>query len=306
MLADGNRRRFEAALITRCNGETVNSKCLSAELVETLQQMIRRRRPIGTVIENLATATLPGLVEFGCLRYGREEEFPALPDALCNCPLGIAIKEVPTRLGLRVDGPPKVPVKNLDTRPIEFQLVSSEHDLDEDVEWLNFLQRFERSVKLSGFSDAAAANLQSALHEMAENAQLHSQSPVSAIVGYEVRERAALFSVADVGIGVLASLRTNPLYDAIVDDVNAIQLALRSGVTCRVGEHGGLGFNSVFKALAEQWGQLRFRSGNGCITMSGVDVEVDKSLRHRPLPLPGFQVSVCCRTSSNAASWDFF
>ena len=97
-----------------------------------------------------------------------------------------ALPEVRNELGLRSTGVPKATVKNLSPRPIEFLLVPRDTDLDEDVEWGNFCQRFERAAHEVGFSKDAAINMHSALFEMAENAKIHSDSPTAPLVGYEV------------------------------------------------------------------------------------------------------------------------
>jgi hypothetical protein len=243
---------------------------------------------------------LPGLVEYCCLRYDQPGKFPRLPKSLYRLPLMRALFEVRSELGLRSTGVPKAPVKSLSTRPIEFFLVPRDTDLDEDVEWGNFCQRFERASHGVGFSKDAAINMHSALFEMAENAKIHSRSPVIPLVGYEVSNGMAMFTVADVGIGVLESLRSVPRYASLTMDVEAIQLAMQNGVTSRQDGQGGLGFNSVFKALAEQWGQLRFRSGNGCVTMDGTYLKADKCRRHFPSSIRGFQVSVCCHANDSA------
>lgn len=271
---------------------------LTTGLVESLQQLRRKGKPVADAVAGVQSATLPAIAEYGCLRWNSPEDFPALSDSIIATPLGQALHQIRTELGLRGDGDTQRQIKSLKPRPVEFYTLQRGVDLDVDVEWLNFEQRFERAAQSVGFPRTAAANLHSALFEMAENAILHSQAPVPPLVGYEVASGRAMFVVADVGIGVLASLRANPKYSQLPNDVDAIQLALQTGVTCRRDEIGGLGFNSVFKALAEQWGELRFRSGNGCITMDGLDLAIDRSRRHRPLPIPGFQVAVCCRIAA--------
>ena len=208
--------------------------------------------------------------------------------------------DVLSELGLRSTGKPKASVMRFDTRPIEFHLVPPETHFNEDLEWSNFCHRFELAAREVGFSKDAAINLHSALFEMAENAVIHSRTPVAPLVGYEVGSKRAMFTVADVGIGVLESLRSIRQYASLTEDVDAIQLAMQNGVTSRQDGSGGTGFNSVFKALAEQWGHLRFRSGNGCITMDGTHLQANKCRRHFPLPMRGFQVSVCCHANDSA------
>lgn len=279
---------------------------LNVEMVETLHRMQEKGKPIVEIVNSLRSVTLAGLIEYGCLRHSRGDEFPSVFNQVGGSPLALALCEVCSDLGLRASGVQKPPVMNLEVRPAEFHCISMDCDLDEDAEWCSFRTRFEWAARNIGFSTEAAANLQSALFEMAENAVLHSFAPICALVGYEIGNGAALFTVADVGIGALKSLRSNPSYSHLSDDVEAIRLALRSGVTSRLGENGGLGFNSVIKALAAHWGQLRFRSGNGCVTMDGTHIEADKTSSHRPPPLPGFQVSVCCRLGDDNSFQSLF
>jgi hypothetical protein len=166
------------------------------------------------------------------------------------------------------------------------------------TEWENYCGRFERAAWAQDFNRDSAANLQSALNEMASNAVIHAFAPVAALIGYEVHDGMAAFSVADVGMGVLRSLRSVTKFQHLRRDVEAIHAALHTGVT-RLPT-GGFGFNSVFKALAKQWGQLRFRGGTGCVAMSGLDVDVDGATYSFPPQLSGFQVSVCCRVREEA------
>jgi hypothetical protein len=191
-------------------------------------------------------------------------------------------------------------MRRLDGRPVEFCVVECEQDIDQE-DWELFLLRFERAARDSGFTKKVAACLHAAFHEMAENAVIHANAPTGALAGYEVSEGVAQFSVADVGIGVLASLKTCHEYAALSFHNEAIKMALRDGVT-RYGQgRGGFGFRQVFKALAEQWGYLRFRSSEGCITMDGRGLDFDTGLESYPPPMPGFQLSVCCRTSEHPA-----
>lgn len=272
--------------------------CLSVELVETLQKMVEQGKSISKIIAKLQSATLPGLLEYGCIRYNMPEIFPLVPECIYTSSLGIALREIRSELGLRFDGQQKPFTKNIDSRKSEFSLIPIKGNIDEDVGWQTYLGRFERSAIEAGFSEKSAIKLQSAFYEMSENALLHSQSRINAVAGYATSNGTAVFSIADVGIGVKESLKCNQQYSDLSEDVDAIQLALQTGVTCKGNNSGGFGFNSVFKALAEQWGQLRFRSGNGCITMDGRDIKSDKTRRHRLQPIPGFQVSVCCQVNS--------
>lgn len=270
---------------------------LTVDLVESLQTMTMKGKAIAPLVENLRSASLPALLEYGCLRFAFGEVIPELPMAIASSEAWQSLRSIKSEIGLSAHGPRKSVPKDLSPRLIEFTTVWEESDTIEAA-WENYLHRFERSTKSVGFTEDTALNLQSALHEMATNAVIHSRASVPVLVGYAVRDKSAMFSVVDVGQGIVSSLTSNPKYSHLTQPVEAIQKALQTGVTCRVDDSGGFGFSTIFKALAEAWGQLRFRSGNGCITMDGIDLDVDKSVRHFPPSLPGFQVSVCCHASS--------
>ena len=134
---------------------------------------------------------------------------------------------------------------------------------------------------------------------MADNAVIHAQTDTPALVGYRVMEGFAQFCVADVGIGVLNSLRACPDFSSLRFDHEAIKEALRDGVSRFGRNRGGMGFREIFRSLAAQWGLLRFRSGEGCITMDGTDLNADHCSEDFVPRLPGFQVTVSCRTSES-------
>lgn len=270
---------------------------LTVGLVEELQSLLPDHGRISAIVTELHDATLPGIIEYGCLRWTHGNLIPPLPSVVADSPVGLALREVRSELGLRSSGPPQSPMRRLDGRAVEFFVVESEQDFDQQ-EWNLFLIRFERAARASSFSAKAAARLHAALHEMAENAVIHANAPIGALVGCTVVDGVAQFCVGNVGIGVLASLRTCPDYAHLSLHNEAIKMALRDG-TSRYGMgRGGFGFRQVFKALAEQWGYLRFRSGEGCVTMDGTGLDVDAGVESYPPLLPGFQVSVCCRAST--------
>jgi hypothetical protein len=165
-------------------------------------------------------------------------------------------------------------------------------------DWSEYLIRFRQSVKSVGFDLEKAKGIATALGEMADNATLHSNAPVGVLVGYQVIDGACVCCVADVGDGVLKSLTSHEAYRHIKTHKEAVRLALRSGVTRFGPGQGGFGFYQVFKALAAMSGTLRFRSGEGIVTMDGTDFDADKGEEGYVHFRPGFQVTICCRTSS--------
>jgi len=267
---------------------------LTVQLVEELQHLLPDVDRIADVVGGLQQATLAGLMEYGCLRWANGDCYPQLPPAITRSKLGMALEEVRTALGLRMSGPPKPPLRRADVQPAEFHIIETETDLL-SPDWDQFVLRYDRSTRSVGFSPASAGLLQAALCEMADNAILHSDSPLEALVGYRVMEGVSQFCVVDVGIGVLRSLTGCGDYRHLQIHNDAIKLALKDGISRRGTRRGGFGFRQVFKAIVSQWGVLRFRSGEGCISMDGYDLDCDQGVESYPPFLPGFQVSVCCK-----------
>jgi hypothetical protein len=270
---------------------------LSPELVQDIQRALRNGRPVEGTINDLRGATLPGLLEYQCLRWAHFSELPAFPRSIAESTLGQSLLDVPCELGLRSSGRPKSPPRDTNPHEAEFYLVREEADILDNQLFDEFLIRFEFSAKRAGLPKQTAIELHSALLEMAANTVNHAQSPVPALVGYEVRGDAASFCVVDVGRGILKSLQDNPDYSHLTLHAEAIRIALHDGVSRVTGPfRRGYGFSTVFKSLIAQWGELRFRSGEGLITMHGMKFGADcGEERHFPF-LSGFQVSVCCRT----------
>jgi anti-sigma regulatory factor (Ser/Thr protein kinase) len=148
--------------------------------------------------------------------------------------------------------------------------------------------RLRQSARSAGFSKDKAWGLAAAVGEMADNAAIHAKTKIGALVGYQTMEGAAVFSICDVGIGVLESLRENPSYSQIATSVEAIRTALQDGASRRGPGSGGFGFRTVFKALTAMWGSLRFRSGQGCLSMDGNDCDADRGEQTFVLDRPGF------------------
>ena len=277
---------------------------LSVALVEEIHRAMLRGGDMAGVVSGLEGATLPGLLEYGCLRWSCRYDgtMPDLPRAVTSSDLGRALGLVRSELGLSMNAPQRSPSRHLDPLSAEFFTVQGAHDLVRE-EWDYFATRFDASARHVGFSFDAAAKLQLALFEMAENAVIHAEAP-AILVGYHASPPTALFCVADVGIGVLASLRKNPSFGRLTRHNEAIRTALQEGTTSLLAEEGGggFGFRQVFTSLTDHWGSLRFRSLGGCITMEGTDCDANRGAFTHPPILPGFQVTVCCRTHAPASS----
>jgi hypothetical protein len=135
-----------------------------------------------------------------------------------------------------------------------------------------FESRFTQGCKQAGFSSTALA-LAGAFREMADNTIQHSgpnaNTPATGIIGYEIECKTVSFAVADVGRGILASLKQNPEWAALADSPSALEAAVVRGASRRSLAGPGGGFKELFKALASLQGVVRVRSEDGEILITG-------------------------------------
>lgn len=163
--------------------------------------------------------------------------------------------------------------------------------VDPDAWWTQCLRDLLGELTANGFPTYLARGLAGAVAEMADNLWLHSETDLRGLLAYQVRRRKFAFSVADTGVGILASLRTNRRYKWLRSSMEAIRWAIEPGVSRNDG--GGMGFPSLLHALADLWGSARLRSGESRLL-------IDRGEEHRKsdyayLPhLPGVHVSVRC------------
>jgi anti-sigma regulatory factor (Ser/Thr protein kinase) len=251
---------------------------------------------IAAAVGSAKHITLPALVEYECLRW-MIPQLPTLPIAVQESLLGLAFKKVGSQIGLGKDRVPRSVLTDQKPRPCEFAAFLSVEDVDGDQAEF-FKMRFWKSALHAGFAKSIANYLAAGLHEMMTNAVQHASSSVSLLAGYSVSQNSAQFSVADVGRGVLAALQQDGGFQEVRQHGEAIRLALQPGVSSDPSGTGGFGFNDIFQALAEQWGYMRFRSGEACLIADGTGL-TSTSGELRPVPsLPGFQVSIACRSTA--------
>lgn len=267
--------------------------CLTAGLVEELQQLESLGRDLDPVVRPLTSATLSGMMEYGVLR-STTQGIPDLPNAILSSAIGGALQLVRTSLGLRTVGLQRSVPRSMAANEYEFYVLEG-RDPQQAQAWDEFLIRYRQSAVACGFEMKQATGLSAALHEMADNAVNHAEATNGILVGFHVIQGKAICCVADNGIGVLQSLTRCPAYHHLSTHREAIRLALQSGVSRYGPNQGGYGFNQVFKSLAASYGTLRFRSGQGCVTMDGRDLECDRGEESFVLDRAGFQVTICCR-----------
>jgi anti-sigma regulatory factor (Ser/Thr protein kinase) len=160
--------------------------------------------------------------------------------------------------------------------------------------WSDRLRLLKNELTSNLFPPKLAAALTGAVAEMVDNAWLHCASDKPALLAYQVRNRRFAFSVADIGIGILQSFKQNPKYDWLQSSREAIQFAIRPGVSRF--ESGGMGFTTMLKSMADIWGNARIRTGQAALLVDGTQEVRSNNFIYLP-QLPGLHVSVRCSRS---------
>jgi hypothetical protein len=156
------------------------------------------------------------------------------------------------------------------------------------------LDRFRRRLRDGmGLPAKVAMALSKAAFELADNAIQHSgadeNAPAGGAFGFQVEGRKIAFAVADRGRGVLASLRTNPLWSHLGSSAEALSSAVRLQASRR--QRGkGYGFQDLLVALADLSGVLRFGSSEAVLLCNGHGAAREWRNRKRR-PLAGFHAS---------------
>ncbi|SDQ10256.1 ATP-binding protein [Quadrisphaera sp. DSM 44207] len=177
----------------------------------------------------------------------------------------------------------------LDDAGVEHDLpVVREHPLD-DV--LVELRRFEgprgaeevaamvhRAVE--AVDPVAAAALHDGVVEAADNVPRHARR-CHGYVAAQKRDqgRSLLFAVGDSGVGVLQTLRRWGALDA----AQALEMAVREGVSETPEETGGTGLSSVVKHLSSLGGHLHLVSGDAALSVASGQ----RRSARGPVPFPG-------------------
>jgi hypothetical protein len=149
--------------------------------------------------------------------------------------------------------------------------------------------RFKKNV---GQSKALVCG---AIGEIVDNVFEHSEKPDSGILGFHATASYFDLCVADAGVGVLKSLRQNPAYAYLSDASMALSLAVRDGTsrfpTVAGGEGRGHGFSTLFRGLNSLDAEIRLRSDNYALEVSGKTINERAPGILQKAQLPGLIVT---------------
>ena len=142
---------------------------------------------------------------------------------------------------------------------------------------------------VSGLTRKQFQAIEWTLNEITDNVLNHAESSVGGFVQLSMLERTNRLIelvVADAGIGIPNSLRTTRPH---LDDLEAVEMAIREGVTRdkRVGQGNGL--FGTFQICEKSKGQLRIDSGRGTLSFSG---QSGFHMRNEAVPFEGTVIDV--------------
>jgi hypothetical protein len=150
-----------------------------------------------------------------------------------------------------------------------FPLVRNEPDGD-DSRWHQWASHAENAAVASGLARGLVSGLMGALGELQENVYQHSGRPETGLMAYATVNGAFELVVADSGVGALASLRQNPEYSQLSNSGEALKVAVSDGASRHGRVSGrGYGIGQLFRALAHDAANLRFRSGDHALRLWG-------------------------------------
>lgn len=182
------------------------------------------------------------------------------------------------------------------TRSLEFFRLRNADDLIGDHHFQLFQERFVRSIKGNGFSDDYAYGLAKTLNEISDNIIQHSHSlgdAATGIVGYHTEANYLAVAVADLGRGMLESLRTNPDWQHLATSKDALTAIVQMGASRRHGQGQGEGFHQLFRSLIDRNSLVRLRTNDAALNMVDVD-DLRRGTMLTVPPMPGVQISICC------------
>jgi hypothetical protein len=140
----------------------------------------------------------------------------------------------------------------------------------ERLAWEQWAKHAENAAVAAGLTKGLVGGLMGALGELQDNVFEHSGRPESGVVVYAANNGAFEFVVADGGRGVLASLRENPEFSLLPDSGAALRVAVSDGASRHARSRGhGYGIGQLFRALAHDAAELRFRSGDHALRLWG-------------------------------------
>lgn len=173
-----------------------------------------------------------------------------------------------------------------------------QHTESYKVSFLTFLGRANTAgQRVAGLTKGVSNMFIAAMRELESNISEHAQAGESGLVAFRAARGVFEFVVADLGIGILESLRSNRENVNLRDHGTALHAALTDGVSRHGPSEGrGFGFRPLFQGLVDHVGELRFRSGDHALTIESTSPELANARIVQKSRVQGFLASVRCTT----------
>lgn len=249
-----------------------------------------RRTEVVPALAAAPAITLAGAVELACTVASGGAERSALAQAAARWFGGLSLWR--TMIAWLVDGQrPLRPADPMSAPIFEMWAIEGEDDVA-GTDWILYQDRFRRTATQFGFSSALGAALSRALAEMADNIYQHSGGGRGFAV-FCFAEKRVSWCVADLGQGMLASLRSSERWAHLQNARDALVAVWHARATSRPGASSGDGFRQVERSLAALNGHLRFRTDDAVLELVGTSGALRPISRTNP-ELPGLQIAATC------------
>lgn len=167
---------------------------------------------------------------------------------------------------------------------------------NDDLQRNRFLIAARSAAEAAGLVKPVAQSLAAAMREMESNIHEHSGAAGTGILAFQARPSIFEFVAADCGAGVLATLREDEEFADLTDHGLAMHAALQESVSRygRASGHGN-GFRDLFIGLAHLNADLRFRSGDHALIISGPHPDLKTARLAQKNSYQGFLAAVSCQ-----------
>jgi hypothetical protein len=166
----------------------------------------------------------------------------------------------------------------------------------DDLQRNRFLIAARSAAEECGLGKPIAQCLAAALRELESNIHEHSEAAGTGLLAFQARPSLFEFVAADSGVGVLATLREDEEFADLTDHGLAMHAALQEHVSRygRTSGHGN-GFRDLFLGLAHLNADLRFRSDDHALLISGPRPELKTARLAQKSHYKGFLAAIRCQ-----------
>lgn len=156
--------------------------------------------------------------------------------------------------------------------------------------WSKFADSLEVAAQSCGLSRRMAQGVAGVVQELQDNIFEHSYSPSTGTLGFRQVGNAIEIVVADSGVGILGSFQriSAAAFYTHEEALRAVVYEHRSRFDAKDGH--GSGLRQIFAQLATLHGNLRFRTGDVSLSISGNNFTIDHIIMADEPFLPGFLV----------------